>query len=59
MTENISVFDFSLTEEDVARITALERDETAFYRHNTAEMVEKGYSSFEKARNEFKELIGK
>ena len=59
MAENISIFDFSLTDEDIAAINALERDETAFYRHNEPQTVEKSHGSFEKTRREFIESIGK
>jgi 2,5-diketo-D-gluconate reductase A len=53
MAENISIFDFSLTDEDIAAITALERNETAFYLHNTPEVVERSHGSFEKTRLSF------
>ncbi|MBR2965608.1 MAG: aldo/keto reductase [Clostridia bacterium] len=52
MAENISIFDFSLTDEDMTAMGALERNETAYYRHNTPAMVERGYGNFVRARGE-------
>lgn len=39
MAENIDVFDFELTTEDVAKIEALDMEESAFFDHNDPEMV--------------------
>ena len=57
MKENISIFDFSLSETDISAIAALERNETAFYLHNTPEVVERTHGSFNKTREEFKESV--
>ena len=57
MKENISIFDFSLTDADIAAINALERNETAFYLHNTAEVVERAFGSYNKTRQTFKESL--
>lgn len=43
----------------IAAISALERNETAFYLHNTPEVVETTHSSLNKTREEFKESISK
>ena len=59
MKENISIFDFPLTESDVAAISALERNETAFYLHNTPEIVERTHGNFNKTREEFEKSISK
>ena len=59
MTENISIFDFSLTDAEMAEINALERGETAFYIHNTPEVVERMHGSYAKTREEFKKSIGR
>lgn len=34
MAENIDIFDFALTEEDIAKITALDKQESAFFDHD-------------------------
>ena len=54
MTENISIFDFSLSDADFTAISAINRNETAFYLHNTPEIVEKTHDNFTKIREEFK-----
>ena len=59
MKENMSIFDFALTESDVLAIAALERNETAFYLHNTPEVVERTHGSFNKTREEFEKSISK
>ena len=59
MRENISIFDFSLSETDIAAISAIDRNETAFYLHNTPEIVEKTHTNFKKTREEFKWSISK
>lgn len=40
MEENFNVFDFSLSEEDMAVIAALERNESSFFSHQDPAMVE-------------------
>ncbi len=40
MEENFQVFDFSLSEEDMARISALDREESAFFSHYDPDTVE-------------------
>lgn len=41
MAENIDIFDFELTVEDMATITALDKQESAFFDHNDPERVER------------------
>ena len=60
MRENFSIFDFSLTDEEMSAVCALERGETAFYLHNTAKVVKKGFGSYTATRAAFvEELAGK
>lgn len=40
MAENIDIFDFALTEEDIAKITALDKQESAFFDHDAPQQVE-------------------
>ena len=40
MAENFNVFDFSLTDEDMAAINALDKAESSFFSHNDPAMVE-------------------
>ena len=40
MEENFNVFDFSLSEEDMAVIAALDRNESSFFSHQDPAMVE-------------------
>lgn len=40
MTENIDIFDFALTEEDIAKITGLDKQESAFFDHDAPQQVE-------------------
>lgn len=40
MAENFAVFDFKLTDEDMAAIAALDRDKSAFFSHYDPKMVE-------------------
>lgn len=40
MAENFNVFDFSLTDEDMATINALDKAESSFFSHNDPAMVE-------------------
>ena len=40
MAENFNVFDFSLTDEDIATINALDKAESSFFSHNDPAMVE-------------------
>ena len=40
-----------------AAASALERNETAFYLHNTAEVVERAFGSYNKTRQTFKESL--
>ncbi|MDE6024929.1 MAG: aldo/keto reductase [Lachnospiraceae bacterium] len=40
MAENFNVFDFSLTDEDIAAINALDKAESSFFSHNDPAMVE-------------------
>lgn len=40
MRENIDVFDFELTDEEMDRISGLDRTKSAFFSHQDAEMVE-------------------
>jgi 2,5-diketo-D-gluconate reductase A len=39
MRENIDVFDFELTDEDMARIAAMDRGESLFFDHRDPAMV--------------------
>jgi diketogulonate reductase-like aldo/keto reductase len=49
MVENISVFDFTLSSEDLAAIEALDKGESLFFRHDTPEAVEM-FANFVKTR---------
>lgn len=40
MTENFNVFDFSLSDDDMKCITALDKNESAFFSHQNPAMVE-------------------
>ena len=40
MAENIDIFDFALTEEDIAKITALDKQESAFFDHDAPQQDE-------------------
>ena len=40
MAENINVFDFALSEEDMERIAKLDKEESSFFSHQDPEMVE-------------------
>ena len=40
MEENFKVFDFELTEEDMAAITALDKKQSSFFSHTDPNMVE-------------------
>ena len=40
MEENLSVFDFSLTDEDMMRISGLDTATSSFFSHTDPEMVE-------------------
>jgi len=46
MTENISIFDFSLSEEEMGRIEALDRGETLFMDHYNPESIDMLFSRF-------------
>ncbi|MBQ9115806.1 MAG: aldo/keto reductase, partial [Clostridia bacterium] len=48
MLENISVFDFSLTEEEMATVAALDRGCSVFYSHEDPVTVENFWRSIEK-----------
>jgi 2,5-diketo-D-gluconate reductase A len=39
MEENLEVFDFALTDEEIARITAMDTGETLFFDHRDPAMV--------------------
>lgn len=40
MAENIAVFDFRLSDQDMQRITALDKAESSFFSHTDPNMVE-------------------
>ncbi len=39
ISENIKVFDFELTDEDMGKIAALDKNESSFFNHHDPEMV--------------------
>ena len=59
MRENISIFDFSLTAQEMETIGALDRGETAFYLHNTAQVVKKAFGSYTATRASFAEELAR
>ena len=40
MKENFNVFDFELEQEDIVKITALDKNESSFFSHQNPVMVE-------------------
>ena len=40
MAENIDIFDFELSKEDIKKIPALDREESAFFDHDAPQQVE-------------------
>ena len=40
MVENLNVFDFALSDEDMAAIATLDKEESSFFSHNDPAMVE-------------------
>ena len=40
MAENIDIFDFELSKEDIEKIAALDREESAFFDHDAPQQVE-------------------
>ncbi|MGN1419991.1 MAG: aldo/keto reductase [Eubacterium sp.] len=51
MEENFNVFDFELTKEDMEKIKALDKNESAFFSHNDPNMVEWFVKMVEERKN--------
>lgn len=54
MIQNINVFDFSLTDEDMAKISSLDKEQSSFFSHYDPNMVEWFVKTVEERKTEYR-----